>query len=99
MYIGKFTYIFVPYSIPEVGITGQANFFIKIRKSQVRKFLGPFRFHKSFLGVPVLKSQIHKFLWLNRKTQIRNFLQNTAQLCLKKLLKVVNWTMTIKYKF
>ncbi len=57
---------------------GYANFF-KVCNSQIRKSLGPFRYHKSanFSGVPV------------RKSKIRKFLQNYAQLCLKTFIKVV----------
>ncbi len=39
--------------------------------------------------MPVCKSQIRKFSWLIHKTQICKFLQNTAQLCLKTVLKFV----------
>jgi hypothetical protein len=52
---------------------------LKVRiKSQIRKFWGSFRYRKSeiFLGVPV------------RKSQIRKFLQKTTILCLKTDLKV-----------
>jgi hypothetical protein len=37
---------------------------LKVRKSQIHKFLGSFRYHKSAnsLGVPVCKLQIRKFL-------------------------------------
>ncbi len=53
--------------------------------------MGSFRWSKyaNFLGVPVHKSQIRKFLWLLHESQIRKFLQNAAQLCLKIVLKVV----------
>jgi hypothetical protein len=36
---------------------------------------------------PVRKSQVNKFSWFIRKSQIRKFLQNTAQLYLKTVLK------------
>ncbi len=56
---------------PELG----KQTFLKVRKAQIRKFWGSFRYRKSayFLGMSVRKSQICKFLWL-----IRKFLQNTA---------------------
>jgi hypothetical protein len=42
---------------------GQANFFFKVRKSQISKLLGSYRYGKfaNFLGVPVRK-QVIKFL-------------------------------------
>ncbi len=63
--------------------------FLKVRISKNRKFLGSFRYRKSanFLCVPVCKWQIRKFLWFFRKSQIRKYLQNTAQLCFKKVIK------------
>jgi hypothetical protein len=38
----------------------QSNLFLRIRKSQIRKFLGSFRYRKSanFLGVPIANPQI-----------------------------------------
>ncbi len=63
----------------------------KVHKLQILEFLGSFRYWKSvnFLCVPVCKSQFRKkFLGLIRKSQIRIFLQNAAQLCLKPVLKV-----------
>ncbi len=56
-----------------------------VSKSQIRKFLGSFQNRKflNFVGVPVHKLQIHKFVWLIRKWKIRKFLQKTALLCLK----------------
>jgi hypothetical protein len=64
---------------------GKQTFFW-VRKSQIVKFLGSFRYrrYENFLGMPVSKSQIRKFVLL-----IRKFLQNTAQLCFKSFLKVV----------
>jgi len=47
--------------------------------------------HANFVGVPVRKSQICKFLWLMCKSQIRKFLQNATQLCSKTVLKVAFW--------
>ncbi len=75
---------------------GQANFF-KVRKSQIRKVLGSFRNRKSanFLGVPVRKSQV-----CNIFRFICKFLQNTAQLGLKTVLKVVFlYVFCVMYKF
>ncbi len=46
------------------------------------------------LGVPVRKSQIRKFLWLIRRSQIRKFPQNTAQICLKTSQKSL-WSFKI----
>ncbi len=37
----------------------------------------------------VLRVPLRKFVWLIRKSQIRKFLQNTVQLCLKTVPKVV----------
>jgi hypothetical protein len=56
---------------PEVG----KQTFYKVRKSQIRKFLGSFRYHKpaNFFGV---------------QSAIRKFLQNTSQICLKTILNV-----------
>ncbi len=53
---------------------GQANFFL-VFKSEIRKLRGSFRYRKSanFLGVPVSKSQIRKFLYLIRRSQKRKF--------------------------
>ncbi len=53
---------------------GEVSSVSEVRKSQIRKLLGSFRYRKSanFLGVPV-----------------RKFPQNTSQLCLKTVLKVV----------
>jgi hypothetical protein len=67
---------------------GQAKLFLESAKS---KFLDPFRCCKSvnFWTVPVRKSQIRRFLWWIHKSQIQKFLQNTAKLCLKTVLKVV----------
>ncbi len=50
----------------------------KVFKSQIRKFLGSFRYRKSanFLDVPVRKSQIRKLLWLIGKSQIRKSTEN-----------------------
>jgi hypothetical protein len=61
----------------EVGM-GKQTFVLKVRKPQISKFLGSFRNRKSanFLGVPVNKSQL------------RNYLQNTVQLCLT-VLKII----------
>ncbi len=58
--------------------------YFTILKSQIRKFWGSFRYHKyaNFLGMPIRKLKIRKFLWLFRKSQNRKFLQNSAQLCL-----------------
>ncbi len=69
----------------------KANLFLKVRKSQIHKFLGSIRIHKyaNFFGMPVHKLKIFKFLLLIPKAQIRKFLQNTAQLCLKTVLKVL----------
>ncbi len=70
--------------------SGQSIFF-KVRKRQLRKFLGSFRNRKSanVLGVPVRKSQIRNLLCFTYKSQICKFLQNTAQLCLNTIIKVV----------
>jgi hypothetical protein len=64
--------------------------FFKRLQSQIRKFLYLFRYLKSanFLGVTARKLLIRK-LRLFGKWQIRKFLQNTPQLCLKTILKVV----------
>ncbi len=83
---------------------GQANFFFKVSKSQIRKSLGfrrSFRYRLSayFLGVLVRKSQNHKFLLLIGKSQIRKFLQNTALLCFKLVLKVAFLTIFYYVKF
>jgi hypothetical protein len=43
----------------------------------------------NFLGVPVCKSQIRKFLSLIHISLSHKFLENIAQLCLKKVLKEV----------
>jgi hypothetical protein len=64
-----------------------------VRKWQIRKFLGSFRYHKSanFLGVPVRKSQIRKFLRC-ASPQIAHPQISTKYcktLCLKTVLKVV----------
>jgi hypothetical protein len=58
-------------------------------QSQIRKFLDSFRYRKSatFLGMPVRKPQIRKFLWIIRT--FRKFLLNTSQLCLNPFLIVV----------
>jgi hypothetical protein len=63
---------------------GQANFFLKSanRRSANRK-------SASYFGVPVRKSKIRKFLWFILRSQTRKFLRNTAQLCLKIVIKVV----------
>ncbi len=51
---------------------------VLISRSQIRKFL----------GVPVSKSPIRKFLWLIRHSQIRKFIQNTDTVS-QRALKVV----------
>jgi hypothetical protein len=58
----------------------------KFRKSQIRKFLGSFRYRKSanIVGLPV-----RKFYYLSANRKSAKFLQNTAQLRLKAVLKVV----------
>ncbi len=58
---------------------GKQTFFYKVRKSQIRKFL---RYARPQIANP-------KILLIIRKLQIRKFLQNIAQLCLKTVLKVV----------
>jgi hypothetical protein len=52
---------------PAVYRGGHANFFFKVRKSQIHKFLGSFCNRKAanFWGVPVRESQISKFLMFN----------------------------------
>ena len=69
---------------PEVG----KQTFYKVRKSQIRKFLGSFRYRKSanFLGVLSANWQI---VMINPKLKIRKFLQNTAQICLKTIMTVL----------
>jgi hypothetical protein len=49
--------------------------------------------------MPVHKLKIWKFLLLIPKSQIHKFLQNTAQLCLKTVLKVVFTHFFIMYEF
>jgi hypothetical protein len=46
---------------------GTQNFFLLVRKSQIRKFSGSFRNHKSanFWGLLVRKSPIRKFVLIN----------------------------------
>ncbi len=70
---------------------GQATFFKKFDKSQIRKFWGSLRYRKSanLLDVLVRKLQIRKFLWYIHKPQIKKFLEYIAQLCFKAELKVV----------
>jgi hypothetical protein len=41
----------------------------------------------------VRKSQVRKFVWLIPKSQICKFIQNTAQLCLKKFQKSSFYTI------
>ncbi len=68
------------------------NLFLKkVRKSQIRKFLGSFRYRKSahFLGKPLCKSKICNFLLISPQIAIRKFLQNTAQLCLKTVIQIL----------
>jgi hypothetical protein len=66
------------------------EFFLVVRKSQIRKFMGSFRNRKSanFSGAPARKSQIRKF-WLIRKSQIRKFPQKYCTYLSQKVLKVV----------
>ncbi len=80
----------------------------QVRKSQIWKFLGSFRNRQStsFLVVLVRKSQNLQILWLIRKSQIRKFLQNTALLRLKTVIKVVfkndfmhDFTILFMHKF
>jgi hypothetical protein len=69
----------------QVGI-----FVVKVRKSQIRKFLGTFRFRKSadFLCVPVRKPQMRKFTWLFSKSiQLYKILQNSVRTVLKVVYK------------
>ncbi len=49
-----------------------ANFFWKVRKSQIHKFLGTFRYRKS---ANFLYASVREFLWLILKSQVRKFLQ------------------------
>jgi hypothetical protein len=66
---------------------GQAHFFKSASRKPVNSWdhSAILKF-ASFLGVPFRKSQIHKFLWLICKLQIRKFLQYTALLCLKTVI-------------
>jgi hypothetical protein len=72
---------------------GQKTFFKSLQKiaNQQIQILGlpPLSQIHKFLGVPVSKSEIHKFLQLIQKSQIHKFSQNTAQLYLKTALKFV----------
>jgi hypothetical protein len=54
-----FTYCFSSVFLSKVGM----QTFLKVRKLQIRKFVGSLRYRKSenFLGVPVCKSQIRQF--------------------------------------
>ncbi len=66
--------------------------FIWVRKSQILKVLGSFRYHKSAnsLGVPFYKlAKKTKIFTFNLKSRMQNYLHNTTQLCLKMVLKVV----------
>jgi hypothetical protein len=62
------------YQAVGMGMYGQANLkiFFKLRELQILWFFGSFRYPKSanFFGVPVSKSQIHKFSRLFCKSQI-----------------------------
>ncbi len=88
-------YILFPFSTVQIVRT---KLCFLVRKSQIRKFLGSFRYRKSAkkLCVPVRKSQIRKFLRLIRKSKIRKFLQNTSQLCLKTVLYQMRVTENIR---
>ncbi len=63
---------------------GKQSFFKSphIENPQIRKFLGSFCYLKSanFLCEPIRKLQIRKCSWLIRKSWIKMFLQNIAQL-------------------
>ncbi len=78
------------------GNNGQANFF-KVRKSQIREFFDSFHYRKSanFLYVSVYPSQNPQTLMVNPQVENRKFLENTAQLCLKTVLRVFFKNLTL----
>ncbi len=77
-----------------------------VRKSPIWKFFGSIRYRKyaNFLGVLTGKPQIWKFLWLIRKSQVREFLHFykilhssvSKVVLLTNVLLCTNWKLSIR---
>jgi hypothetical protein len=76
------------------------HFFVVVHKSQICKFLGMFRYCKStpFLGLPICKLQILKFVWLICKSKICKFLR-CASLLIANLQIFQHRTKRMKHLF